>query len=114
MPRKKKLDELTQAHGKQEVFEPQTLDQIWGDTGLSKYKTFDEQVYASGLAEMNRADLQAHAVTVGLIPIDNRDILTQRLVREFKKHVSSYQKVPVRQATGKVSNEIINILSEGR
>jgi len=68
-----------------------------------------------GLDEMNMSDLQAHASTVGIIPIDNRQMLRERLLREFRKHVSSYKK-PVHQTDSAthVSPEVMKILSEGR
>ena len=40
----KKLESLSQTHGKEE-FKPTTLDQIWGDTGISKYGTLNEDEY---------------------------------------------------------------------
>jgi len=91
----KKLKNMSQTHGKDESiqpkFEPRTLDQVWGDTGLGKYKTFDESIYRERLDNMAKTDLQAHATRVGLVPIDNRSTLTQRLMREFKKHVNSFK-----------------------
>jgi hypothetical protein len=97
MPRKKraskkKVTELNQTHGMQETVEPTTLEQVWGDDGLGKYKTLDLESYESDINGMNKSDLQAHAQRLGLLPIDNRVELQARLVREFKKHVSSYQK----------------------
>ena len=40
--KKKALDEIEQIHGKEDKFEPTSLDQIWGDTGMYKYGTFNE------------------------------------------------------------------------
>ncbi len=45
MPRKKKLKELKQTDGKAEPAKPTTLDQIWGNTGLTKYGTADVEEY---------------------------------------------------------------------
>ena len=42
--KKQNLEDLSQAHGKEEKFVPTTLDQIWGDEGLSKYGTMEESV----------------------------------------------------------------------
>ena len=94
--KKLKLNDLHQAHGKDENKDSvQSLDQIWGDDGLSKYKTLDVIEYTQNLAEMNKSDLQNHAAKLGLVPIDSREILVKRLVAEFKKHVTKYQ--PVRK-----------------
>ena len=64
---------------------------------------------------MNMSDLQAHASTVGIIPIDNRQTLRERLLREFRKHVSAYKK-PIHEAESvtHVDPEVMKILSEGR
>ena len=94
--KKLKLNDIHQAHGKDESKQTvQSLDQLWGDDGLSKYKTLDVSEYTQNLAEMNKSDLQNHAAKLGLVPIDSREILVKRLVAEFKKHVSKYQ--PVRK-----------------
>ncbi len=45
MAKKKKLEELSQSHGMEEKFIPSTLDQVWGDEGLTKYGTMDEEAY---------------------------------------------------------------------
>lgn len=118
--RTSKLKNLKQAHGKDESqeFKPRTLDQVWGDTGLGKYNTFDESVYRDKLDNMAKTDLQAHATKIGLVPIDNRSTLTQRLMREFKKHVNSFKPSGLNVSSSieadKVPDEIRKILGEGR
>jgi hypothetical protein len=63
---------------------------------------------------MSKSDLQAHASTVGIIPIDNREILSQRLMREFRKHVASYN-TPMEKKVGvTISKASKSILAEGR
>ena len=110
----KKLESLSQTHGKEE-FKPTTLDQIWGDTGISKYGTLNEEEYEKRLKEMNRTDVHSHASKVGIIPIDNRDMLQQRLIREFKRHLAAY-KAPIDRKVDniKVSDKVKKILAEGR
>lgn len=111
----KKISKLSQAHGKKETFEPTTLDQIWGDEGTTKYGTIDESVYQERLNDFSRVDLQAHAVTVGLIPIDNAGQLRKRLLVEFKKHVSQY-KIPKidSKANKPLPRSAMKILEEGK
>lgn len=97
MPRKKrtskkKVEEMSQTHGMEESVQPTTLEQVWGDDGLGKYKTLDLEAYEGEINAMNKSDLQAHAQKLGLLPIDNRNELQSRLVREFKKHTSSFKK----------------------
>lgn len=113
--KKKSLKNMSQAHGKVEKFEPTTLDQIWGDDGTSMYGTMQQSEYEKRLDDMNLSDLQTHASRIGIIPIDNRNMLRDRLVKEFVKHVSAYQK-PVKedQAPTPLDNESMKILSEGR
>jgi hypothetical protein len=113
----KKVTELSQTHGmaEKEEFQPTSLDKIWGDTGLSKYKTLELAAYQGQLNDMGKSDLQAHAVTLGLIPIDDSKMLRRRLEREFKKHAAKFQK-PAKSSVEKdpVSEEVKRILSEGR
>ena len=113
--KKKSTKSLSQTHGKEEAgTRPTTLDQVWGDTGLSKYGTMDESTYAEEISSMSKSDLQAHASTVGIIPIDNREMLSQRLMREFRKYVASYN-APIERKRGfKLSKEATAILAEGR
>jgi len=113
--KRKSVKNLSQMHGKEEKFEPTTLDQIWGDDGTSTYGTLNENQYANQVDEMNMSDLQAHASTVGIIPIDNRHTLRERLLREFRKHVSAYKK-PVQESTPitNLDKKAVKILSEGR
>jgi len=113
--KKRSTKSLSQTHGKEEKrTRPTTLDQVWGDTGLSKYGTVDETTYAEEISSMSKSDLQAHASTVGIIPIDNREILSQRLMREFRKHVASYN-TPMEKKVGvTISKASKSILAEGR
>ena len=118
----KKLDNLSQAHGKdespentQENFQPTTLEQVWGDDGSWKYDTHDETEYLNSVKEMSKTDVMAHATRIGLIPVDNRELLQQRLVREFRRHNASYEKPTDKLNTiTKISAEARKILSEGR
>ena len=119
-PKKKaKAKEMIQTHAmeEKEEFEKTTLDQVWGDEGLSKYSTLEEEDYLDQIRFMNRSDLHSHAITIGILPIDNRDILVARLTREFRKHVLSYQK-PKRKTSAKgkarLSSKARRVLSEGK
>jgi hypothetical protein len=111
----KKLNNLAQTHGKEDKFQPTTLEQIWGDDGMSKYDTLDEMEYEEKLKEYDKVDLQAHATKVGVVPIDNSGLLKQRLVKEFHKHINAYRMPsrPVEDPTS-VPKEVIKILQEGK
>ena len=108
-----KLKSLAQTHGKDE-FQPQTLDQVWGDDGTWKYSTMDSDVYEQYLKNLNKSDLQEHATIIGLVPIDNSQILMKRLTAEFKKHVNAYTVPRERGREEKGSDEGKKILREGR
>lgn len=112
MSKKNKLDSLIQTHA--QVESPRTLDQVWGDTGESKYKTLDLTEYQKYLKELTKSDLQAHAIKVGLIPIDNRETLVKRLEKEFNKHVSLYKPAPKTKNDIKLTKTAKDILAEGR
>ena len=89
---KKPLQSLSQTHGKEEKFQATTLDQIWGDTGNTRYGTTDVNEYIRRLENMNTSDIQSHAHKMGLIPVDDRVTVTKKLVSEFKRYVSAYRK----------------------
>jgi len=111
MPKKKII---YQTHGK--VENPITLDQIWGDTGITKYGTLNLEEYEKKINDFNKSDLQTHATQVGLIPVDNREILLARLLSEFKKHVAHYNvsKLANQSNPNTISKSARDILAEGR
>lgn len=114
---KPKVKEMIQTHGMQEKesYEKTTLDQVWGDIGSNKYGTLDPEDYSDRLTSMNRSDLHTHAVTVGILPIDNRQLLVSRLKREFRKHILGYRKPRKSRKSGSgVSDQVKSILSEGK
>lgn len=110
--KKQKIEEISQVHGKVDAV-PATLDQLLGDNGMDKYQTLDEKKYISQLEDMSKSEIQAHAVKMGLVPIDNRKMLEDRLLREFKNHVNAYIGRPnLKQEP--ISPEAMRILAEGR
>tara|TARA_B100000959_G_C14858129_1_gene573104 strand:+ start:232 stop:651 length:420 start_codon:yes stop_codon:yes gene_type:complete len=117
--KKKPLESLSQVHGKEEKFEPTTLDQVWGESGNTKYGTTDVNDYVRKLEGMNTTDLQTHAHVIGFVPVDDRVTLTKKLIGEFKKHVSSFKK-PANQPNSNqnisknVPDSVKRTLAEGR
>ena len=112
----KKLKSLSQTHGKEETsFKPTTLAQIWGDDGVSKYGTLDEKEYVNRVNDMHFSDLRTHAVDIGLVPIDDRELLTKRVVSEFRRHCNEYT-VPKdhQENVEDVDEEVRKILEEGK
>jgi len=114
MKKKNKLNNLTQTHGKLEEYEFKSLDQIFGDDGSSKYKTLDLKKYTEYLHDLNKSDLQSHAIKVGLLPTDNRETLIKRLTKEFIKYTSSYRAPKQAVNEVKLTKNLKDILSEGR
>jgi hypothetical protein len=114
--KKRKLDDVKQTHAKVEKkFQQTTLNQIWGDDGTSEYGTLDYEKYKEKVFDMNMSDLQAHASRVGIVPIDNRNMLSDRLLREFNRHVSAYLKpAEASEKHQKIPEKIRQILAEGR
>jgi len=112
MAKKSKLDNLSQTHGK--VEKPITLDQVWGNDGKRKYGTLDPVEYDQYLKNLGKSDLQAHAVKVNLVPIDDRQTLIKRLKQEFIKHASQFKTRPKFKNNKDVSKSTLDILSEGR
>jgi hypothetical protein len=83
---------MLQIHGKDESIDIRTmssLDEILGEK-LSIYTAKSSEEYKGQLAEMNMTDLQSHAYKVGLVPTQDRRLLTDRLVSEFMKYNSKY------------------------
>lgn len=115
---KDNMKKIKQVHGKIDSSEKEftTLDQIWGNTGLNKYGTFSVEEYTKILSEMNKTDLQAHAIKHGTVPIENRERLVLNLVREFKKHVASFNKPKITNKNDpkKITKKVLDILAEGR
>jgi hypothetical protein len=114
MKKKIKLDNLSQTHGKLEKYEYKTLDQILGDDGTSKYKTLDIEKYKEYLNDLNKSDLQSHAIKIGLLPIDNRELLSKRLLKEFQKYTSSYKLPKLEAREIKLDKKARDVLAEGR
>ena len=83
--------DMLQIHGKEETVkkQPSSLDEILGET-LSIYTANSSDEYRGQLAEMNMTDLQSHAYKIGLVPTQDRKVLTDRLVQEFVKWNSRY------------------------
>ena len=111
-----KLQELTQTHGKlpSDTRKPRTLAQVWGDKGLNKYHTTEVSEYEGYLKELNKTDLQAHAITVGLLPMQKREILVARLLKEFRNHFNSYNVPQNRVSSVQISSEALKILAQGK
>ena len=91
----------------------QTVDELF-DFSKSTYKTHTPEVYRKGLEEMNLIDLQKECWRVQLMPNDNRNIMKERLMKEFMKRVGFVTKVIPKPIKFKVNQQMSDILSEGK
>ena len=116
MAKKIKLKDLNQIDAKVETVRPTTLDQIWGENGNTKYGTKSLEEYKNYIYGLNRTDLHAHALQIGVLPNDNLEMLRVRLEREFNRHISAFQapQNQTQKSSKKISKEVQKILSEGR
>lgn len=129
MPRKKKIkeevaveltpDEIIDKQRQEQlaqigpVSKNKSLNAILGFKG-TKYKTEELTAYEKQLRAMNKLDLQKECIRVGRAPIDNREIMIERLIKDFRQYVAASKSVGV-QPTGAVvlSNKSREILSRG-
>ena len=106
------LDGKAQDHGSQMLG---SLDQIMGES-ISVYSAGSSEDYISQLAEMNQTDLQAHAYKVGLVPIEDRKVLVERLVKEYRIWASRHAAIRTQNNevnSSNISEEVRKILREG-
>jgi hypothetical protein len=115
------LDNLQQTHGKTEEepkTQPTTLDQIWGDDGVWKYKTLDVEEYKNWLNDLTSSEIQSHANRLGFVPVGELDVLKKKLIEEFRGHVAKYNAAAIRsqnkEQSTQVSSEVSKILKEGQ
>lgn len=112
-PKKQKFVDGNADEGK---IQPKTLDQIWGQTGLGVYGTFEASVYEAKLRELSLNDLKNEAISRQEYPIDDRERLIKRLMELFREHTKDFTPSPVNKSKvpPPVPEAILKILAEGR
>jgi len=112
---KKVLKNLRQTDGKvtERKGNFRSLDEIFG-FNHSKYPTHDEKQYSRGISDMNLADLYKEAVRVGLLPTDNRTLLVERLMKEFKRATAAVLTSNIKPIQLKPSKKAMEILGDAR
>lgn len=81
------------------------------------YSTLDRGEYQKTLDNMNLADLQDHAIQLNIVPVDDRDRLTDKLVTAFVTTVGIYEAAQVKDNGSKIegdSKAALDILSRAR
>lgn len=116
---RKKIEKLKQVDGRlnetdAKVTRPKirSLDELFGFQGAA-YSTLNENEYISSLANMNKIDLQKECYKVHLMPNDDRTIMTERLIREFRRTVNAVNVARVQPIKLKIGNKGAAILAEG-
>jgi hypothetical protein len=104
---------MTQIDGKDEklassiqVSQKKSLDEIWGRK-FSKFKTVNEDDYATRLSSLTKLDLQQECIKLGLMPHDKRDTMIERLMKECRKHFAAAR-------TSNLQPQVIKLSVAGR
>jgi hypothetical protein len=95
MSKKNKLQEMDQVDGKLAsglCF--RGLDALIGEGCDHPYRQNNEPEYENYLNQLNSTDLHRHAEKVGLVPMNDRRVLKERLLREFRRFIASRSLVP--------------------
>jgi len=114
-PSKGEMIKMQQADGKQYNKKGvKSIDELLGES-VRKYDTHDIKEYEAKLNRMNTSDLQRHAISVQVLPKENRTLLIKLLLKQFQINNSGYVKSPPAVGTEKpISQAVIDILAEGR
>ncbi len=112
-PRKNKVKETVQAivPVARQVANRRSVNEIIGFK-FAKYKTEDEGEYLKSINEMNKIDLQRECIRVERVPSDNRVIMVERLMKDFRSYVAS-TKMPPSPRPIVISKKSRDILSRG-
>jgi hypothetical protein len=87
-----------------------SIDELFGFQG-STYKTHEPEEYRASLVGMNTFAIQQEMYRVGLNPTDNRNIMIERLMKQFARtNLALHRPNPIQV---KNTPEIRAILSEG-
>ena len=122
-PKKVVLENLQAADGEKIVAEtasPRSIHEILGKKS-HKYRANNQSEYANYLKSLGTSELQSHAYECGVLPVDNRLQLTDRLIREYCAKTSGYSVAAVRGDSFKELRddkeklaEVNRILSRGK
>lgn len=98
------------------VSTPKSIYELAGmKTNVFKHKTKEE--YEAWLDSTPLTDLQNHAIDVGLVPVDNRDLMRERLLREYCRETGKALAIAAKQPdvpTKKSETKLKDLLKRGR
>lgn len=95
---------------------PRNLAEILG-ADIDQDNTPDYKNYCDLINSMNLADLYEHSIKVGLMPVDNRNKLIDRLQKQWLKDHARYKDVQIKEdvkMTREKEKELKDILSRAR
>jgi len=98
-PKKVTLENMQAADGEDVTVatkQPRNIYDILGKK-THKYKTSDRDEYVAYIKSLSNSELQTHAYECGILPIDNRSQLLERLLREFCVQTSGYNITAAKQ-----------------
>jgi hypothetical protein len=106
---KVKMADLKQTHGA--LSAPVSIEELTGQHEVYAVSTIEE--YRNLLESMTEDDMREHAIVAGVVPIDNRSILIDRLETKF---VNASRRTPpsVTQKISKKDQEFQRKFLEGR
>lgn len=120
---KGKLEELKTVDGQHDASEGvvvkeikgkqyRSVDELFGFHGAT-YKTYEPTEYRTSLVGMNLIDLRKECFRVGLIANDNRNIMIERLMKQFGRITSSVNGPQFKPVKFRVDDRVRAILAEG-
>lgn len=89
-----------------------TLDELFNFKG-AQYKTLNETEYLTSLAELNITDLQNEMWRCGLTPHINRNIMIERLSKQFRRVTGSLLNT-LKPIQVHFDKKAMDILAEGK
>jgi hypothetical protein len=114
---KKNLKNKKQIDGKaseKDFSNARSLEDIFG-VKESPFGVATASEYQDKLSEMNMADLQRECATHSLLPLDNRTLMEERLLKAFQRYKDSIApRTPAKQINIKGNKSVQSLLDDVR
>jgi len=88
-----KIEELDEANGKVEdpLASIRALEKLLDMGGNNPYKTLNKQIFLERLERMNLDEARQLATRVGVVPVNRREELNNRLIDNFDDYIRRHQ-----------------------
>ena len=97
---------------------PRTLDALFGDNGMSKFGTVNQEEFEDKLESLsvNKIDIEQYATNHGLRSNGNVNELKRKLLAMFQSHVNQFKNLKVVDTLPKKVNtkELRKLMADGR